>query len=479
MKIKINKYLTLINFINIFILLLFIFQTRIEFVNEINKVELLKYELVFFSFFYFIQIVFYYKNLLHPYLGLYYSLLLFNFSRILVDLLGGVDFSKTVWFLQTNLSVSVQIQTLEVLGLGLTCLHIGYLLNLAFVYNKENRGIIKTNELILKIGYLFLILGIIGYLYESIIYFKFVTKNGYLSLFLGNKIKIPIIIRLLKNLFLVSYPLLMSNNIKKDKAKKITIIYLIGLSFSMLRGQRTQFFSGVLASLSMYHYIYRVKKTNFKYYVNVFLNSLVLIFIGDLISKFRENIYFFASNNNLFLTIRDFIYSQGVSINVLAFTIKYKEKFQINNLKYIIAPITDYFYILNYRIFESFSINFTPVQILDYSNRLAYNLSYYINPYLYKSGAGLGGNYLAEFYTYYGYKGVIIFSLFFGFFFSLLLKKAIRHRYGIYILYFILPHIFMSPRGNALGFFRYIWRMSFVYFLIIIFINFIKRNKVL
>src|SRR5690606_3586624 len=119
-------------------------------------------------------------------------------------------------------------------------------------------------------------------------------------------------------------------------------------------------------------------------------------------------------NINIIDSIFEFFYAQGVSANVIGYTMVLDESIPDGKL-YSIGPILQF--ISNYYGYFIQGIPMPSGQTVELALNgylFSHTISYLIMPTLYLAGIGYGSSYIAELYADFGYFGIIFGSLFYG-----------------------------------------------------------------
>lgn len=179
--------------------------------------------------------------------------------------------------------------------------------------------------------------------------------------------------------------------------------------------------------------------------------------------------------DSLFALLTDFIYKQGTSFGVLARGYIYKSNLPIRDFRnYTFGPIIDYFYRGNIGIHlfgaKPFSTTTNSLEMALNSNSYAHSLSYLAIDEAYLNGHGIGGSYIMDIFTDYGYVGIIIFNIILGFILVAMMQAAYQKKVlPMIITLVVLGEIFFTSRSSFSSSFFYLFTMQFWVIIILIF----------
>lgn len=369
-----------------------------------------------------------YVNILNSYMIFLYTLGLFNFSRIALDL---VEYKKFGWatkFANYYFTKSVVNEILYIFLLTLLFIHLGF--QIAVKYNKLNFDIeIKRNEFYITFAKGLFIIFSFMLAIKLFIQFRAILTYGYNAYYTGilKNIEYPIYTYGSGTIMTIAFIIFIASRPNKKEFITYSCIYLLVKLLDSLKGARAIFLTQLL--FIIWYYV-KAYKPRIRYFDLFKILSFSLIFSQILVS-FREKKIF---SLKLITSIENFFFSQGVSYLVLGYTIDLKERL-INKL-YIIQGI----------------FGFKPQgnEALNTTNSLPDVLTYLLDPKAYMKGEGIGSNFIAEAY-FLGYIGLILLCILLGY--SIIMyeiklgKSIILTMMSVYLI----PNLFYIPRGSLFG----------------------------
>lgn len=367
-------------------------------------------------------------NTLNSYMIFLYTLGLFNFSRIALDL---VEYKKFGWatkFANYYFTKSVVNEVLYIFLLALLFIHLGFYL--AIKYNKlDFEIIIPRNELNINFSKWIFVIFSFMLAIKLFIQFKIILSYGYNAYYTGilKNVEYPIYTYGSGTIMTVAFIIFLASRPNKKEFLTYSSIYLLVKLLDSLKGARAIFLTQLLFIIWYYVKAYKPK---IKYFDLFKILCFSLVFSQILVS-FREKKLF---SLKLITSIENFFFSQGVSYLVLAYTIDLKER--IENKLYFIQGI--------------FGFKPQGVQALNTTNSLPDVLTYLLDPKAYMKGEGIGSNFIAEIY-FLGYFGLILICILLGYiiiFYEIKVGKSVILM--MFSTYFI-PNLFYIPRGSLFG----------------------------
>lgn len=225
-------------------------------------------------------------------------------------------------------------------------------------------------------------------------------------------------------------------------------LYAMYLTLTLGAGARGPFLLGVFFLL--FYILYRAAATP----AEGWFKRSYLVLCGAFFVFFALGAYFSglirdeaSGETGLLDGIIGFIYSQGVSINVLKRGFIFKDQ------------IPDgYLYSMNFmrsgfiaRLFNIPIYTGNSVETALYGGNFAHALSYLFMPESYLSGHGTGTSYVAELYHDFGYIGVFLGSILYGW----LSAKTDTYKPGMLIrrscMFIMITQLLWAPRGSYSG----------------------------
>ena len=310
---------------------------------------------------------------------------------------------------------------------------------------KEN---VYFDKNIFKVGRFILLLFLIPALYKVYVQFKYLQVHGYQALFTGglDLINYPFFCTGALTFFTCGYCLILSSTPKFNLFLKYTLIFDFVYILNGLKGQRGPTIAVLLISLYISVRYYSVK-FNLKKIV-VFIVFIVVLIIG--LEKIRDGDVSNKTNKSIspYKAVENMLFyqttSRAVPLLVMSKNLEYHE------YPFIFSPLTKYINQIIYptkgqsRISAEKYNNISAVTMVNVS----------MNSYL--NGLGYGSAFLAEAYDFFGYFGVIIFSILLSFLLYKFDSKTIQmKRIYIPLLYFVLVNLAILARGRIFGFLDY------------------------
>jgi oligosaccharide repeat unit polymerase len=375
----------------------------------------------------------------------------FLLGRIVLPLFSNIEdtISKTgeVFSLNTNkhIYLSLFLSLLFVFG--------GFLIS-----NKKNYGFINTTtpsvaairKAVKKLCLFSFIFAVI--ITAEKVYMMF--TQGYYALYVDYHSKLPYIITILGSFYYYAFYIYLATLPSKSEAKLVIVSYMFIITLSLGTGQRGSFVLGLFFIIT--YFIIRndlakgekpwITKKALLYGL-LSMPLLVLALFAIAYIRLDADI---DTSSNIFLY---FLYQQGVSAEVIGYTYDYEKYFPEGRI-YILGDIIDY---LKHNMFSQFLFGTDAVEpqsvkhALD-DHSLDAALTYFVKPYLYLEGGGLGGCYIAEAWKDLGYIGVCFVNIIYGW---LLAKIRYWGRTNIWkfsIGLIMFSQIIFAPRAHAIKF---------------------------
>lgn len=369
-----------------------------------------------------------YINVMNSYMIFLYTLGLFNFSRIALDLMDYKPFGWATKFANYYFTKDVTNEILYVFLICLLFIHLGFFI--AIKLNKLNFDItLDRNEYNIKIAKCIFIIFSFILAIKLFIQFKVILTYGYNAYYTGilKTVQYPIYTYGSGTIMTIAFIIFLVSKPNKKEFTVFSIIYLLVKLLDSLKGARAIFLTQFLFILWYYIKAYKPK---IRYFDLIKILGFSLIFSQILVS-FREKKIF---SLKLLNSIQSFFFSQGVSYLVLGYTIDLKER--IANKLYIIQGI--------------FGFKPQGMEALTTTNSLPDVLTYLLNPIAYRKGEGIGSNFIAEAY-FLGYIGLILICIILGY---AIIKYEIlvgKNKILTMLSVYLIPNLFYIPRGSLFG----------------------------
>lgn len=375
-------------------------------------------------------------------------------------LLGGQVINKFMHVYGYNFSEKIEIHTDLLLLISLLGLLFGYILTGKTNNNKHLKPYSNYNDIFYRnvrkisknyffVTYLFWVL----ILLDNV---RFVLQYDYVNYYLSYSSSIPAIIRQIGYMAPMALYIFLATMPTKKEAKITIIMYLVYLVLSLGTGRRIYFMTGLLfifAYMMLRNVVHPEKKPwiDKKAIIKICIIVPMLLVMMYLFEYVRSESY--VGTVSQYSPLIGFFIRQGTSINV----IKYAEMFKIelnpeafyslyNTLKWLQNSIFNNFLQINL----SFEFGRQTQGTALYGTYLADFVSYKANSYIYLSGMGYGSCYIAELYADFGYIGVFIGNIIYGFLLCKLLKNATQkgNIWLVAVGFFMVGTLFKAPRAT-------------------------------
>ncbi len=339
---------------------------------------------------------------------------------------------------------------------------------LAFSYMffaKCRTGSMKKTEYEYRVGHINNVRKISQYVYymswmvaviSRILVGRFVSNYGFTSYYIdySEYLRGNTILYLISKVALimpVAWCIYLSTRPPKDKIRIPLLLYLIYLGTSIIgTGQRSTALLGLL--FLFVYFMYRNGLDPSEHWITrkiTIIGTLALPLIAVFVSAYSEwresGIMTVSSFNS---GIMDFFYDQGVTSNITKRAFMYKERIpdQIYTLEFLHSGILAR--LLNIKVYHG-----NTVEHAMYGGSFTHSLGYVVLGSSYLAGRGTGSCYIAELYQDFGYLGILLGNILYGF---ILVKIANREKdSGIFwtsIKFYIITQIIWAVRASFSGF---------------------------
>lgn len=296
----------------------------------------------------------------------------------------------------------------------------------------------RLSDILKKMFALYIILFAMKVVYQIYI----ARSYGYTALFDGtlDTIKLPVvftgvgIITELLLMFLIYY------NRDETGFKKYVFIFMFLCLIRLLSGKRGYTLSFLLYFIYMWSTYYHEIKIKNRKLIGLAVIVPVLI---EMVANFR-----YGKDINLLDMFRNNIYfqvlkSQGVTVTIVASTIKYQDTFT-NKYPFFIGYIVDFF---------QKEPSGQVIEDITYGNYLGDHLTYTLNSRLFFLGRGTGTSIVAEAYdlTNGNLFLVLIFAMITTYIVLKISQKAYKSVLWFALSYYLMIDFILSPRGSILS----------------------------
>ncbi len=399
-------------------------------------------------------------------------------------LLGGQVINKFLDVYYYDFSDKIEFHADFVILISLVGVFTGYVLTDYFTKKKSNfPQKLNYNSLYYSNArYLSKYIFFITYLFYVVILLDVVIhvlQHGYLSYYLSYSTRIPAILRLIGYICPVAFCVFLATMPTKKEAMLPIILY-VGYSFlSLATGRRINFMTGLLtvfAYMMLRNVVGSDKKPwiSKKMIVGICLAVPVLLAAMYLFEYIRSDHH--VGTANQYSPILGFFVRQGTSVNVIKYSELYKSNLDPDayySLKNTIQWLQDSFWNDLLSLDLAFDFGKQSVDTALNGTYLADFVSYHANKKSYLNGAGYGSCYVQELYIDFGYVGVLIGNIFYGFLLCKLFKCAVfsRNIWLTAIGLFTIENFFKAPRATFdafFGQFLYIQNWGMIVFIFVI-----------
>lgn len=425
------------------------------------------------------------------------TFLLFLFGRIISSELFKYNPDNSHLFGLAFNNIDIINHILKAEFLSLFFLFVGNLIFLKFNFSKKkdineiniNFKIISIRKSSIFLYYIAIIFRFY-YLYEMI---KTSQTAGYYESFSTFQSQMPGILILLSETFDIAFFIFLSTFPSKKKIKVPVFLYILEGIMNLISGRRSGFVLNIL--ILLIYYVFWKKRWlknnyeneekgnflgSFKKFLLIIVIIPLLIFVLNLVGSNRGQNLFSSNSNSIEFSgeIIEFLYSQGISANVIGYGYKFDE--QLPDKLYTIGPITEF---INNKIIGHYILGHDEFigQTVDRALNgylFSHTISYFIMPDLYLRGVGYGSSYVAELYADFGYLGVILGNILYGILLGFLYKGFNNNNiWKVAIILMITRIILFAPRAGTLLFIVNTFAISkIVGILIIILSSFIIKE---
>lgn len=400
-------------------------------------------------------------KLFHPYILFLIAFFTFLLGRILLDILGHSDFAQTIWFTTYTFEPNIQKGILNLISLSLLFVQLGSLVAIYLVSIKKNTNKGSSwafNYPLKKIGLLMFLIAVIPYSISIIQQILFVISNGYVALFSNKSLIVQNpILRLSDDIYKMGLFLFFACYPSKKEIKIPMIIYIILLGFTLLIGRRGVVFTEILCLIAYLGFRNEIKIKNF------IITGFVLIVLSFMMNMYRINESLPTDKFTPKKLIETFLFEQGGTSQFIGYTLEQDKNIK-GSWEYLLDPII--FTLKNSLPGLKKPTKGQSLEVVNERYSLSQKIAYKTNPELYLQGNGLGTSFIAEFYVFGGYLGVAFMSFLFMFIIIYFIENYKFTVVGMFLLFFILPQFFFSPRAHPFDFIPFILRpLIFLIFL--------------
>ncbi|HEY5536040.1 MAG TPA: O-antigen polysaccharide polymerase Wzy [Ignavibacteria bacterium] len=396
-------------------------------------------------------------KIFHPYILFMIAFFVFLLGRIFLDILGHSDFAQTLWFTTYIFGLKVQIEILNLILLSLLFMQLGALIAIYLASFKKNINISSSwayNYPLKKIGLLMFIIAVIPYSLSILQQVLFVISNGYVALYSNKNLIVQNpILRLSDDIYTMGIFLFFACYPTKKEIKIPMIIYIILLGFTLLIGRRGTVFTEILSLIAYLGFRNEIK---IKHFV---ITGLFLVILSFVMNLYRSNESLSTYKLAPKKIIENFLFEQGGTSQIIGYTLEQKKNIK-GSWEYLLDPIT--FTLKNSLPGFKKPTRGQSLEVVKERYSLSNEIAFRTNPAVYLHGNGIGTSSISEFYISGGYLGLAIMSFLYVFVIVYFIENYKFTVVGMFLLFFILPQFFFSPRAHPFDFVPFIIRPLFL-----------------
>lgn len=285
---------------------------------------------------------------------------------------------------------------------------------------------------------------------------RFVLANGYAGFFMTYESALPLPFRILAALFEYMVFLFLATLPTKKQTKPIIYLYLFVSVLNIVAGDRGECMLAVFVVIFYYFLRNRLFRGETAWIGKKGIITLliaapflvVFLFVMNFVRNDQD-----MNDRTVQLLISGFFFQQSTSMNVIASCYQDYDKLPHGKL-YSLGPIMDYFrnnYLSRF-VFGIEPYKVGTVELAKKGNSLDSALTYIEYPEFFANGGGMGSSFVAEAWYDFGYLGIILYSLFYGFVLASIPKWNSKNPWLSVIALIFLKYIMYAPRARATAF---------------------------
>jgi hypothetical protein len=271
-------------------------------------------------------------------------------------------------------------------------------------------------------------------LYKNYLYYRYIQAHGWYTVFFNDYSRlaasVPMVVRLAA---LLTVPVLVAIFVFETRKKllyTVVVVYLCSSVVLLLTGTRMATFSLILTLW----YVARIKSTQSARIWRLVVLAAALVVVANLVglARFGEDVEGRSAIDPV-----AFVATQGTSLAVTEVAVVHRSLFQ---------P-----YVVSYLLHE-LQVQLVSSDVSNYfrGRQFGFDVSVFLNPYMFEQGFATSGAYVAEAYVVGGIFGVIMISLLVGAGLRFL-HACSRNATMLVLVALVLPEVLLMPRGFLLG----------------------------
>ena len=262
-----------------------------------------------------------YLEWLNSYMIFLYTLFLFNFTRIFLDIVNYREFGWATKFANFYFFYDVRNEIINVFLLVLLFTHLGFFIAISNEKISEIRSSVtlESRRLFTNVGMALFIISLPALAYKMFIQLRVILRAGYEAYYTGilKGVDYPAFTKGSGTVMTIGFLIFLISIPSKRKFLTISSLYLMVKLLDSFKGARAIFLTQLLFIMWYYAKVYGIR---IKAKTMVKLVGFTVIFSQILVSVRSKKIF----SLDLVNTIFNFLFSQGVSYLVLGYTINFK-----------------------------------------------------------------------------------------------------------------------------------------------------------
>jgi len=270
-------------------------------------------------------------------------------------------------------------------------------------------------------------------LYKNYLYYRYIQAHGWYTVFFNDYSRlaasVPMVVRLMA---LLTIPVLVAIFVFETRKKllyTVVALYLCTSVVLLLTGTRMATFSLILTLW----YVARIKSTRDARLWRLAVLAAALVVVANLIglARFGEDVEGRSAIDPVAFTA-----TQGVSLAVTEVAVVHRSLFQPYAMSYLLHEL---------------DLQLVSSDVSQYfrGRQFGFDVSAFLNPYMFEQGFATSGAYVAEAYVIGGVFGVVMISLLIGAGLRFL-HACSRNATKLVLVALVLPNVLLMPRGFLL-----------------------------
>lgn len=338
--------------------------------------------------------------------------------------------------------------------------------------NSQVYSISSTNR-VRRISKCVFICGYVIIIYSLLDKISFVSTYSYIDSYISYKSPLSLIASRLSSVVVFSFYLFLGTLPTKKECKLPIALYLLYSVLSLGTQSRNQFVLGVVIIILYLTLRQRMNNTEKWFSKKMIMASVIAV---PFIVIYLATIEYVRMGNQYTFSIigllEDFFKSQGGSVRVIGLTQRYEQQLDTMSNTFLFGPAiwqVKYNAVFKY-LFGIVEPAIGTAEMARYGGIFSHSLTYIYSSLAYSNGYGIGSCYIAEAYIQWEYIGVVIISVFVGYFISYINSSLSYQgrpiRYAC--LLFMAEKLIYLPRDCFVNFFVSCFSVSNVLFMIVI-----------